>query len=220
MGMFDDIRCKYPLPIEGACELPYQTKDTDAQFLDQYEITEKGELIHQTYTVEDRSKRGLWEKENPGKEVPPELTGFDAFIGCMARNSTGWKTENDFFGKIVFYERIVKGDVNDEDSGWLEWSAKIADGKLISIRLEEFRLTRNERLALDQDSLKRLREAGWEPFYRPQAKEWRWRHIPSGMNYEAIDENILKAAIVPMPGQQQAPSFKDGGDETLPTEEV
>ena len=31
MGMFDDIKCKYPLPVEGANALDYQTKDTDAQ---------------------------------------------------------------------------------------------------------------------------------------------------------------------------------------------
>ena len=44
MGMFDDIKCKYPLPLDGANALDYQTKDTDAQNLDNYEIREDGTL--------------------------------------------------------------------------------------------------------------------------------------------------------------------------------
>ncbi len=44
MGMYDYIHCKYPLPIEGANELEYQTKDTDEQYLDHYEIREDGTL--------------------------------------------------------------------------------------------------------------------------------------------------------------------------------
>ena len=38
MGMFDEITCKYPLSVEGANDLVFQTKDTDAQFLDLYEM--------------------------------------------------------------------------------------------------------------------------------------------------------------------------------------
>lgn len=38
MGMFDDLRCHYPLPREGANALAYQTKDTPAQWMDLYEI--------------------------------------------------------------------------------------------------------------------------------------------------------------------------------------
>lgn len=38
MGMFDNIKCKYPLPVDGANALDYQTKDTDAQQLDNYDL--------------------------------------------------------------------------------------------------------------------------------------------------------------------------------------
>jgi hypothetical protein len=44
MGMFDDVVCDYPLP-EGAPRTGYQTKDTPAQMLDTYTITEDGRLV-------------------------------------------------------------------------------------------------------------------------------------------------------------------------------
>lgn len=47
MGMFDYIRCKYPLPVDGTQDLEYQTKDTASQFLDLYEIREDGSLWHE-----------------------------------------------------------------------------------------------------------------------------------------------------------------------------
>ena len=53
MGMFDYLRCHYPLPIEGAAALEYQTKDTSAQMCDRYELRADGTLWHQAYDVED-----------------------------------------------------------------------------------------------------------------------------------------------------------------------
>jgi hypothetical protein len=44
MGMFDYIACDYPLP-DGAPRTGYQTKDTPAQMLDTYTITEDGHLV-------------------------------------------------------------------------------------------------------------------------------------------------------------------------------
>ena len=47
MGMFDYLRCEYPLP-DGfdAAKIWFQTKDTDAQYLDEYEIRDDGSLWH------------------------------------------------------------------------------------------------------------------------------------------------------------------------------
>jgi hypothetical protein len=50
MGMFDYVKCHYPLPVKGAEDLIYQTKDTPSQWLDMYEIRADGTLWH-----EDRS---------------------------------------------------------------------------------------------------------------------------------------------------------------------
>jgi hypothetical protein len=45
MGMFDTVRCDYPLPIEGANTLAYQTKSFMAPSLDNYIIESDGRLI-------------------------------------------------------------------------------------------------------------------------------------------------------------------------------
>ncbi|MFQ5491888.1 MAG: hypothetical protein ACE5GE_14315 [Phycisphaerae bacterium] len=49
MGLFDDIRCKYPLGHPEVQDELFQTKDTPAQWLDKYEIREDGTLWHETY---------------------------------------------------------------------------------------------------------------------------------------------------------------------------
>lgn len=69
MGMFDDVRCLYPLPWEGAADFPWQSKDTDAQYLDQYEIRADGTLWHETYTLrheaDEKAPLGFWQhREN------------------------------------------------------------------------------------------------------------------------------------------------------------
>lgn len=125
MGMFDDIRCRYPLPVDGANELDYQTKDTPEQNLDLYEIREDGTLWHETYDIEDRSDK--------------TKAGLDAIIGCMTRVNQRWEPETDFTDSIRFYtswtqEHTRRGTVS---RGWIEWSAYFVDGKLQSINLIE-----------------------------------------------------------------------------------
>ena len=48
MGMFDYVKCEYPLPDPEAQDLLFQTKDTDAMFLETYKITKEGQLLHFT----------------------------------------------------------------------------------------------------------------------------------------------------------------------------
>ena len=50
MGLFDDVRCDYPLP-EGAPTDGYQTKDTAAQSLETYLIAEDGRLLDENGAV-------------------------------------------------------------------------------------------------------------------------------------------------------------------------
>lgn len=45
MGLFDYVRCNYPLPDAGANDAIYQTKDTEQQYLRVYTITEDGRLL-------------------------------------------------------------------------------------------------------------------------------------------------------------------------------
>jgi len=60
MELSDYLICKYPLPVdgvEGVNDLEFQTKDTNAQSLDLYEIREDGTLWHQAYDVDNRMRR-------------------------------------------------------------------------------------------------------------------------------------------------------------------
>ena len=139
MGMFDEITCKYPLPVEGANALNYQTKDTPRQFCDHYEIREDGTLWFQNYDTEDQSEAGKWKRENPGLPVPEHL---DQFIGCITSVNLRWEP-CDFTGEIRFYTMyaIKDGKMVDTESrsGWIEWSAYFLKGAIQQVNLIENR---------------------------------------------------------------------------------
>lgn len=52
MGLFDNLRCHYPLPVVGANARYYQTKDTPCQRMNEYEITEEGLLRHREWDAD------------------------------------------------------------------------------------------------------------------------------------------------------------------------
>ena len=116
MGLFDYLRCKLPLPVAGANDLEFQTKDTDAQYMDHYEIREDGTLWHQEYDTEDRSD--------------PNAEGLAALFGCMTRVNERW-VQDDMTGEVRFYTYF--GDANDKQpisERWIEFSAYFASGQL------------------------------------------------------------------------------------------
>ncbi len=104
MGMFDNLRCKYPLPVDGANALEYQTKDTPAQYLELYEIREDGTLWHELYDTEDHSERGKWIAANPNKPEEDAPQGISALLGCMARVNQRWEQLPDFTGEVCFHD--------------------------------------------------------------------------------------------------------------------
>ena len=87
MGMFDYIKCGYPLPRDGANDLEYQTKDTDAQWLDNYELRADGTLWHEAYDTEDRSD--------------PKAEGLASLLGCETRVNKRWE-QSRMTGEVVF----------------------------------------------------------------------------------------------------------------------
>jgi hypothetical protein len=113
--MFDDLRCKYPLPVAGANDLSYQTKDLDCS-LDNYEIREDGTLWHEEYDVEDHSD--------------PNAEGLMRLCGMMARVNQRWQQVDNFTGEVCFY-----GSFRPDWSDWIEWSAYFVRGKLKHIEL-------------------------------------------------------------------------------------
>ena len=112
MGMFDYLKCHYPLPIEGLNDLQFQTKHTNAQFMDNYEIREDGSWWHEEYNIEDHSD--------------PTKDGFGRLYGCMTKVNKRWVQEI-ITGEIRFY--------TVHNNKWLDFSAYFVEGKLNSIYL-------------------------------------------------------------------------------------
>lgn len=111
MGMFDDLTCRYPLPVAGANDLAYQTKDLECA-MDQYEIREDGTLWHEDYDSRweesDDAPLGVWwHRDNKRWEIVP-LTG-----------------------EVRFYTSLR----NERPYGWLEWSAYFKSGALQQVNL-------------------------------------------------------------------------------------
>lgn len=127
MGMFDNLRCKYPLPVPGANERTFQTKSTPARMLDLYEIREDGTLWHLDYDIEDRSEASKWLEQNPGQELPEHLRGLGALAGMMTRVNQRWEQLIGFIGEIRFYEYL--------DPGWIEFSSYFEQGKVARLNL-------------------------------------------------------------------------------------
>jgi len=123
MGMFDDLRCEYPLPAPGANELSFQTKDTPAQWCDLYVIRADGTLWHEEYETEDRSD--------------PDAEGLEALIGLMTRVNERWVQCEKFTGEIRFYDFINAKDNGGKDTAWIEFSSYFINGKLQSLVLLE-----------------------------------------------------------------------------------
>lgn len=109
MGMYDDVRCLYPLPVEGANERDYQTKSLDCT-LDNYEIREDGSLWHENYEIEDHSD--------------PNETGLMRLKGMLARVNKRWEPEP-YTGEIRFHDWDRNADPVE-----LEFSAYFVDGQL------------------------------------------------------------------------------------------
>lgn len=120
--MFDNITCEYPLPLEGANALTFQTKDTPSQFLDNYKIEEDGTLWYEDYDVEDQSEAGKWLKEHPSEE-PSQPFGIMDYGGCITRINQRWEPCN-LTGEIRFYT----SSFGKHDR--IEFSAYFDEGKL------------------------------------------------------------------------------------------
>lgn len=128
MGMFDDIKCEYPLPLtEDQGELAgqnwrenqFQTKDFEC-LLDEYCIREDGTLWQQIYS---------WETTRKGRPY---------------RKPAGWQPMSTYTGTVRFYDSIKahKADY------WVEWLAVFVSGKLTELKLHSWEQRDNrERLA-------------------------------------------------------------------------
>ena len=116
MGMFDEIRCLYPLPDgfvpKGGAVA--QTKDTDAQSLDLYEIRADGTIWQEVYDIEDQSD--------------PSAEGLMRYAGCMTRVNKRWEPST-HHGLLHFY--YYSRDLATSH----EYDALFDHGKLLKIEV-------------------------------------------------------------------------------------
>lgn len=126
MGMFDYIKCEYPVPDTEVQHHSFQTKDFN-NLMDTYTISNEGRLIyHKTKTVEvPKEERPYWGKPEWDED------GLFSLIGSQ-RNIPVADIDMDFHGILNFYTYI--GDVNsDSDYVWYEYNAKFTEGQLVEL---------------------------------------------------------------------------------------
>ena len=121
MGMYDSIKCYYPLPYKFKVEqstIEFQTKDLE-NFMADYEISKKGYL----YLIESKSrllsKREL--KKYEGQIFHPIMTSWN----------TGKKIRQNYHGILNFYTSFGEHDGLFE---WVEFNAYFVYGKIDKIK--------------------------------------------------------------------------------------
>jgi len=131
MGMFDDIKCEYRLPMpENTGELKdrnwreegFQTKDFDC-LMEAYCIRENGTLWRQTY---------IWETTRKGRPC---------------RKPADWLPLSSYTGTIHFYNSIYSSQADY----WVEWMAVFVAGRICELKLERWEKKDNrQRLAIEE----------------------------------------------------------------------
>lgn len=157
MGMYDDIVCKYPLPLpedtKGFHPCGFQTKDLE-NALDCYEIREDGTLW-------------LRECEREYTEGNPDGKTWSEKFGIVKETKVWW-THVKTTRTIRMYE------YNNRNDGpydyWVEFEIEFVDGVLTKINLVKFEATDNtKRKENDRrfiEELKRRKEFESTLFYK------------------------------------------------------
>jgi hypothetical protein len=127
MGMFDYVKCEYPLP-EGAPDwakgVYFQTHDTPRQFMENYTITAEGRLIYHSIRWET-----VPEEERPdyGK------TGLGALgkLRGMLRNVPTGDVDTNYHGDLYL---IASRSDNERHPEFWECVARFTNGQLEYIK--------------------------------------------------------------------------------------
>lgn len=110
MGMFDEVRCKYPLPVPELQGNLFQTKSFDCPYMELYEIREDGTLWHE-------------DVERAYQADPDAPLGYR-----MDRVRESWEQVRQTM-EVRFYNCIGESDATQE-CGWIEFSAYFVEGQL------------------------------------------------------------------------------------------
>lgn len=112
MSTYDHLRCHYPLPVEGANALEFQTNSTEAQFMEEYEIRTDGTLWHRAYDIVDRSD--------------PKAEGLMRLVGSLCRVNERWERDHTT-GEIRFSSTL---DGSWSDASTVAFSTYFFQGKI------------------------------------------------------------------------------------------
>lgn len=120
MGMFDNIRCEYPLPgLPDDAHPDWQSKSLDCA-MGEYTITAGGLLVHHTTRME-----AVPEEQRPYFGTPKWDGALGKLFGSMRVVPTGDVVLNNFTGAVNFYDDI--------GGTWYEYTALYQRGKLLAI---------------------------------------------------------------------------------------
>ena len=122
MGLFDNVKFSYPLPIPQVQDQVFQTKDLDNQ-LDTYVVREDGSLWRVDYDTEDRSD--------------PNATGLSALVGKLARVNPR-QVPFPYSGEVSVYGDYPVVDPNSQAraEGVVELMAVFENGRLGQLIVE------------------------------------------------------------------------------------
>lgn len=114
MGLFDYVHVLWPMPA-GYQDRAYQTKDFPKPFMESYQITQDGRLLHEDveyYTVPEEQRPGYQRYLATGKK------GYliEGFLGERNRH---W-IDTMYHGNVVFYDIDVWFTARF-NNGQLEW---------------------------------------------------------------------------------------------------
>lgn len=121
MGVYDRIRCEYPLPDAAVQDAEFQTKSLHPQ-MSQYTITADGRLVHHMERWES-----VPEEERPAYGTPEWDDPLAQNFGAVRTVPMG-DVEIPLHGDIRFY--ASKGERANDTFKWFEYEAHFESGRL------------------------------------------------------------------------------------------
>jgi hypothetical protein len=130
MGLFDDVKCLYPLPWPEAIGGWFQSYDTPAQYCEKYEIRESGELWYRNVVrkFEENPSHPLgfqmaeqsseWVREMVTGEI--ELHTYRTFEGAAYSYSVQF-----WFRDGLVKDMVCRKEPNHSSQQWPAWKEKL-----------------------------------------------------------------------------------------------
>lgn len=139
MGMYDNIRCHFPLPdLPDSVGIQFQTKSLDC-LLDDYTINSYGRLILHYKEYEPTPKDELPYKDDPSP-IMQMVGSIRTVKGSEKDVDVNHHGMLNFYGTINTGELLALNIETGEDNihpgpepEWFEYLAKFTDGKLVEV---------------------------------------------------------------------------------------